>query len=143
MISVAWRLQEIDYCYRIQFDQVHFKTEGHLFKILENWSLCGEVWNDDNTKSYIFQKSFESENEWVKWLNNFSYPVFEINRSSKLKRKNFKGKVEIVKKVEKPVKRVVATKNNKQQKSTRKQYVCKVCHKVGHNSRTCPMNSKQ
>jgi hypothetical protein len=128
MDSITWRLRTGDteeYIYRLQCKDVAVKSETRLFEIMKDWLLAGEAWpTKDNSKEYIFQKQFKSEEEFSKWIKTeFPWNVKLLPSTS-----------ETVKKIKK-VSKVKKAKRGRPKK--RKPTQCKKCGGIGHNVRSC------
>jgi len=129
----AWRLRlgsNILFTYRLQVNKVSNKAYDGVIKKMAGWDMAGEqIIGDKRNKSIlIFQRNFQSEEEFHSWGQNFPHHLTEYSSTSDRPKNTKLGAAA-------PKKR--GRKKGSTNKKKRGQNTCGVCGGKGHNARTC------
>jgi len=129
----AWRLRLGDnslFTYRLQINKVSNKAYEGILKKMTGWSIAAEqVATDKRNKIVlVFQRNFNSEDEFIAWGKKFPYNLTEYSSTSD-RLKNTKLGAAAPKKRGRKKGSTNKRKNGKNR--------CGVCGKLGHNARTC------
>jgi hypothetical protein len=87
MKGTAWRNTRVltnDYHYVLQIDEIKGKREeNRLLKDTPEWRPYGEGYDPvTKTKTIMFKRAFNTENEWKSWARSFPYELEEITEKT-------------------------------------------------------------
>ncbi len=80
VIAYAWKVSKNNPCYRLQISNISGKRlRNKIFNQIDGWNNCGEGFDSKkNQYVLIFDKKFESPDEWLMWARTFPYQITEI-----------------------------------------------------------------
>ena len=84
MIATAWKipsLTENTISYRLQWEGIKgIRSLKMAFKQMSDWRDVGIGTDKDKNKILIFDRSFDTMDEWITWAKQFPFKLIEINR---------------------------------------------------------------
>jgi len=146
--TYAWRIRvgnDVKYLYRLQADGVNNKTKDKLLREVEGWTDVGSWTKPGETDSgLLFQREFDTEEEWIAWAMLFPYELSELSscsnnvkpiklgiNSNAPKRKPGRPRKTDPEGKPRPI--------IKAKRGRPKRRICGHCGDRGHNRRTCPV----
>ena len=90
MYARAWQVpsdSENEVRYRLQMNNVSKKSQKNINRLMEDWHCFGwGTYANSKTLLFIYDKSFSSKYEWLKWASSFPYQLSEhAERTNRLK----------------------------------------------------------
>ena len=84
VIAYAWKVSKNVPCYRLQISNISGKRmRNKIFKQINGWDNSGEGF-DSKKNQYVllFDKRFDSPEDWLNWAQSFPYQITEIGVTS-------------------------------------------------------------
>lgn len=80
MDAKAWRTHsDFGYIYKVQINDIEFKTRKVVDYIFKDWKQSGYGWNlISKNEVKLFTKQFKTEKEWIDWAKKCPIKLFEI-----------------------------------------------------------------
>ena len=78
--TVAWKSSETDcgLVYNVQIDDITYKFRKPIEEAMKDWEKVSYGWNIKRlTETFIFRRTFKSEQEWLSWAQRFPLTVTE------------------------------------------------------------------
>ena len=84
VIAHAWKVSKNVPCYRLQISNIVGKRmRNKIFKQINGWDNSGEgVDSKRNQYVLLFEKRFDSPEDWLNWAQSFPYQITEIGVTS-------------------------------------------------------------
>lgn len=133
----AWRLDlgnsSGKHTYTIQVEGVNGKNEDKIANnLMKDWRHTGFIFSNaekSENVGLLYQRDFDSDQEWRQWAKSFEYPLVELGMRS--------DTIKVLVKGEKKEKKIKVKRVKRIRKSSGKARICRKCGKPGHNARTC------